>query len=234
MRRTSALAAVFAVFSLMAPPAMAEMGPCRPDDHESFICGSGAGAARVIADTLSPSKRLALAWRSLAGPPTEEPSDDPQILVVRLADGAILAASKGMYWNTGEARANRLDETATWSPDSRLLIRSFSSRFSTDNVDIYAFGRNDEVTGPFDLLKVMDSALRTALKRRVKDAQRYALSISNDPAMTVSNGGIVRAEVMMWVPKDGPERNYTVTARVIRDGKSLGARIVAVVPVRAR
>src|SRR5215510_6123734 len=166
MRRTSALAAVFAVFSLMAPPAMAEMGPCRPDDHESFICGSGAGAARVIADTLSPSKRLALAWRSLAGPPTEEPNDDPEILVVRLADGAILAASKGMYWNTGEARANRLEELATWSP-----ISSFSSRFSTDNVDFYAFGANDEATGPFDLLKVMDPAVRTSLKRRVKDEQ---------------------------------------------------------------
>jgi len=234
MRRTSVLAAACAICILVAQPVRAEMGPCRPDNHESFICGSGVGAARVIADTLSPSKRLALAWRSLAGPPTEEPSDDPELLVVRLADGAILAASKGMYWNTGESRANRLDETATWSPDSRLLIRSFSSRFSTDKVDLYALGRLDEVSGPFDLLKVMDSAIRTALKRRVKDAQRYVLSISNDPAMTVSNGGIVRAEVMMWVPKDGPERNYTVTARVIRGAKSLDARVVAVVPVRAR
>jgi len=234
MPRTPVAVAVLAMCGLLAatPRAAGEMGPCQPDKFGGLTCGSGVGAARVIEGTLSPSKRLALAWRSAKGPPTEDPVGETEIIVVRIADGAVLAASKGMYWNTGEARANRLDETATWSPNSRMLIRSFSSRFSTDKVDLYAFGRNDEVTGPFDLLKVMDSAVRTALRRRVKDEQKYALSISNDPAMTVSNGGIVRAAIMMWVPKDGPERNYTVTVRVIRGAKSLDARVVAVVPLR--
>ena len=65
------------------------MGPCQPDKFDGLICGSGIGAARVIADTLSPSKRLALAWRSPKGAPTEVPSGDTEILVVRVADGAI-------------------------------------------------------------------------------------------------------------------------------------------------
>jgi hypothetical protein len=50
--------------------------------------------------------------------------------------------------------------------------------------------------------------------------------------MSIGNSGLVRAAVMMWVPKDGPERNSTVTVRVIRGAKSLAARIVAVVPSR--
>ena len=234
MHRRSVTAAALAICTLIAcaPRATAEMGPCQPDKFGGLTCGSGVGAARVIEDTLSPSKRLALAWRSTKGPPTEEPGDDPEILVVRIADGAILAASKGMYWNTGEMRANRLEEIATWSPNSRLLIRSFNSRFSTDNVDLYAFGANDEATGPFDLLKVIDPAVRTSLRRRVKDEQTYVFSISSDPAMSVGNSGLVRAAVMMWVPKDGPERNSTVTVRVIRGAKSLDARVVAVVPSR--
>jgi hypothetical protein len=236
MHRRSVTAAALAICTLIAcaPRAAAEMGPCQPDKFGGLTCGSGVGAARVIEDTLSPSKRLALAWRSAKGPPTEEPGGETEIIVVRLADGAVLATSTGTYWNTGEARANRLEELATWSPNSRLLIRSFNSRFSTDNVDLYAFGANDEVTGPLDLLKVMDPAVRAHLKRRVKDEQKYVFSISNEPAMSIGNSGLVRAAVMMWVPKDGPERNYNVTVRVMLGAKPLAARIVAVVPARAQ
>ena len=210
------------------------MGPCRPDKFGGLICASGVGSARVIADTLSPSKRLALAWRSNKGPPTEEASGDTEIMVVRIADGAILATSTGTYWDTGEARANRLEELATWSPNSRLLIRSFNSRFSTDNVDLYAFGANDEASGPVDLLKLIDPAVRTHMRRRVKDEQKYVFSISNDPAMSVGNGGLVRARVTMSVPKQEPERSYNVTVRVMLGAKPLAARIVAVVPARAQ
>jgi hypothetical protein len=236
MHRPSVAAVALAVCVVIAPApgALADMGPCQPDKFGGLTCGSGVGAARVIEDTLSPSKRLALAWRSPDGPPTNEPNGDTEILVVRVADGAILATSKGSYWNTGEARANRLEELATWSPNSRLLIRSFNSRFSTDAVELYAFGANDEATGPFDLLKVIEPALRVSLKRRVKDDQTFVFSIASDPAMSIGNGGLVRARVMMWVPKDGPERDFNVTARVTHDAKMLAARIVAVMPARAQ
>jgi hypothetical protein len=78
----------------------------------------------------------------------------------------------------------------------------------------------------------MDPAVRASLRRRVKDEQNYAFFISDAPSMSIGNSGIARAAVMMWVPKDGPERNYTVTVRVMRGAKSLAARIVAVVPSR--
>ena len=231
MCRTPALAAALAACLLFAASAIAraEMGPCRPDDHESFICGSGNGAARVIQGTLSPSKRLALAWRSPDGPPTEQPDDDTEILVVRLADGAILAKTKGSYWDTGESHVNRLEELAAWSPNSRFLIRSFNSRFSTDNIDLYAFGANDEVTGPFDLLKAIEPAVTARMKQeRVKKIEGYGLFVSNEPPLKIDNRGLIRAAIMMWVPKNGPERDYKLTAQVTRGAKSLAVRIESI------
>ena len=78
-----------------AMPARAETGPCRPDTHDGLICGSGAGAARVIDGTLSPDKRLAFAWRASKSPLSEIPDDNEEVelLLVRLAGGAILAAA---------------------------------------------------------------------------------------------------------------------------------------------
>ena len=57
-------AALVAAVLFTSPPAHADMGPCKPDKHDGLICGSGDGAARVIDDTTSPSKQLALAWRT--------------------------------------------------------------------------------------------------------------------------------------------------------------------------
>jgi hypothetical protein len=58
-----------------------------------LTCGQGDGAARVIDKTMSPSKRLALAWRSMDHPPTEpaEDYDDLELLLIRLKDGAVLS-----------------------------------------------------------------------------------------------------------------------------------------------
>ena len=81
------------------------MGPCKQDETlDAMFCGSGNGAAFVIRDTLSPSGRLALAWRTPDGPPTEQPDEDKiELVVVRIADGAILSQGKTDYWDTGES-----------------------------------------------------------------------------------------------------------------------------------
>lgn len=41
--------------------AQAEAGPCKPDQFNGLTCGEGPGAARVIAGTISPSKKMAFA-----------------------------------------------------------------------------------------------------------------------------------------------------------------------------
>src|SRR5262245_50662368 len=88
--------------ALSAAPAAAEMGPCKPDKFDGFMCGSGANAARVVDETLSPSKAYALAWRVKDGEIEEEPDTDKiELLLVRMSDGAILNKSGSEYWNTG-------------------------------------------------------------------------------------------------------------------------------------
>jgi hypothetical protein len=218
-------------------PAHAEMGPCKQDEkREVLICGSGNGAAIVIRGTLSPSKRLGLAWLTPDAPPTEQPDDDKiELLILRVADGAVLSRGKTEYWDTGEGgegHVNRLEELAYWSPYSRLMIRSFNSRFSTDKVELYAFNPDDKVTGPLDFLKILDAAARAKLKARVKNADGYDFSLTSikdeETPATIDDRGLIRAEVMYWIPKMGPYYYYTVKARVVRAKGSLEARIVSI------
>jgi hypothetical protein len=222
------------IFFSLSMPAHAEMGPCLPDEpREVIFCGSGNGAAFVIRETTSPSGKFALAWRSPSGPPSEQPNDDIQLLIIRLADGAILWQGITDYWDTGEMHVNRLQEKAGWSPDSRWMVRSFESRFSTDNVDLYALGADDHVSGPFDLLQLLDAGAREKLKGHVKNADDYSFSLTsrkeNEKPLRLDNQGNIRAEVMLWMPKSGPFYYYTVNARAKRSITSLDARIVSIV-----
>jgi hypothetical protein len=214
-------------------PVRAEMGPCRPDGHESLICGTGDGAARVVEETVSPSKRLALAWRSTSHPPTERPSlydpKDLEDLVVRLGDGAILARHEGEYWSIPDGgHANRLTEQAVWSPDSRLMIATLEERFDTSMVDLYGFDAHDKLTGPFNLLGIMEPALRSRLKQSGKDAAAYLFDGAGRRSFTIDNRGRVHGLVMMWVPKDGPFAYFEMTIQVIRKGGALDAKILSV------
>ena len=216
-------------------PARAEMGPCRPDGHESMICGTGEGAARVIEGTISPSRRLALAWRSTGTPPTEQPSEDGDLdnLVIRIGDGAILAKQDGEYWSTPEGgHVNRLMEHAAWSPDSRLMIETFQQRFNTSMVDVYAFDAHDKLAGPFNLLHIMEPALQARLKQRDKNVEPYMFATSGRRSFTIDNRGRVHARAMMWVPKEGPLAYFAMTIQVTRKGSALDARILSIRPSR--
>ena len=239
MRQTflvvSTCLALLALVALAGGPADAEIGPCRADSHNGFICGEGVGAARVIDDTVSPSKRLALAWRSTGNPPTEEPSKgDLELLVIRLNDGVVLSRRKTEYWDTESgAHVNRLQETARWSPDSHWMVNTFEERFDTPTVDLYAFGRNDDVRGPLDLHELMEHAARAQLNPRVRNDTRYSFWVFND-RLKIDNHGLVHAPVMLWVAKDGPERDFDMTLQIVPTGEGLSAKVLSVRPARAQ
>ena len=76
---------------------------CIADQHDGLVCGEGKDAARIIDDTTSPSKKLAIAWRCAAGMPADgkEPAGDVEDVIVRLEDGAVLGKLGGQYWYTG-------------------------------------------------------------------------------------------------------------------------------------
>ena len=227
---------IFALFpawvtllALANGPAAAEVGPCRTDSHHGLTCGQGDGAARVIEKTMSPSKRLALAWRSMDHPPTEpaENDDNLELLLIRLKDGAVLSRRMTYYWDTGETHVNRLYETATWSPDSRWMINTTRERYNSSAVDLYALGDADTVTGPFDLLKILEAAARAQLKKRIKDDSNYEFSLDSTH-LKIDNRGFVRASATLWVPKTDAEPDYDMTLQVTRGDGRLGAKVLSI------
>ncbi|MGA3310873.1 MAG: hypothetical protein ABSD08_20010 [Xanthobacteraceae bacterium] len=229
-RRIATCAIAFTALVLLILPVRSEMGPCRRDGQESSYCGEGEGAARIIPKTTSPSHRLALAWRVTNRPPTIRPNDnDPDLesLIVRIEDGAILAKSRGFYWNLGDRYAPRQYFRAAWSPDSRLLIRTAGRGGVPDSAELFAFTEDDGVIGPFDLVKVVDPAVRAQMKG-VKDANEYVLSFSYKPEPTIDDQGLIHASVFTETRdlRDGPI--YDLTAQVTRAANSLDAKVLSV------
>jgi hypothetical protein len=230
--RQFVIAVALSLYALASTPsnAAAEIGPCVPNDHGSLTCGSGNGAARVIPKTISPSKRLALAWRITNRPPTSQPTEgDPDLesLIVRIEDGATLAKSRGDYWDLGERYAPHQYLSAAWSPDSRLLIRTAGRVAVSDAAELFAFADDDGVVGPFDLAKVFDSAVRGEMKS-VKDADQYLFRFSYQPQIAMDDHGLIRASVYTQAPDstDGPI--FNLTAQVTRVANSLGAKVLSV------
>jgi len=231
MRATAtALATIIALLAGAALPAQAEMGPCQRDASEGVVCGTGAGAARVIEGTLSPDERLAFAWRNPKGEPTEEPDQDDQLefLLVRLADGAILATRPTGYWDIGRSRVSRLREEISWSPDSRLAVHAFQSRYETDRFEIFALGAGNAPAATFDLMKIVAPAITAQLRSARQDPTDRVPSVDAGKNLTISNAGLVNFTVMTWVPKAGPIDHYDVALQIARGTATVSARIVSI------
>jgi hypothetical protein len=229
-QKSTAIVFSFAVFAIVPLIARAEMGPCIPDDHGGLTCGSGVGAARVIPKTRSPSGRLALAWRlksSAPGYQLQEGNPDLESLIVRVDDGAILAKSQSTYWDMGDRYAKAQYLTAAWSPDSRLLIRMAGKSDAPHSAELFAFAQDDNVTGPFDLVKALNPAVRAEMKD-VNDADKYVFTISTQPSMTIDNQGLVHASVFMVARESGKERIYELTAQVMRVANSFDAKVLSI------
>jgi hypothetical protein len=219
-----------ALLACAAFPARAGMGPCRQDATEGLACGEGAGAARVIDDTTSPDQRLALAWRNPRGEPTAEPDQDDQleIVLVRLADGAILASGPTGYWDIGRAHADRLWEEISWSPDSRLAVHAFHSRLETDRFEVFAVGDGAARAATFDLMKILSPALTAKLRSERRDPTDRVASVSAGKNLSISNTGLTTFTVMMWLPKDMSRDYYDVALQVARGNAGISARIVSI------
>lgn len=221
-------AVAFGALALWAGSASATMGPCKPAVFD-LLCGSGDGAARVILKTLSPSKRLAFAWRNANEPPTTRPEEnDPNLqnFVVRLDDGAVLARSHGAYWDLGTKIAKAYLMSA-WSPDSHLLIK-VEQRADSASAELFSFGENDAAIGPFDLVNVVKPAVMAKMTNS-KQTSNPTLVFAAHPAMTVNDQGVMHAGVfMMMQDADGPP--YDVILQIARIANSINAKVMSVTP----
>jgi hypothetical protein len=219
-----ALAIVF--LSLSEAPA--EMGPCRPVGEDNFVCGAGNGAAKIIPKTISPSKRLALAWRFTNRPPYSRPNEhDPNLenFIVRIEDGAVLAKTHGAYWHTGD-RTAKANNVASWSPDSRFLIAEVGS-VETENVELFTFVENDGAIGPLDLVKVFEPAVRARMGSS-SAANQYSFRITYIPGIAIDAAGLIHASVYMARGGSGEGPAYDLTAQVTRGGDSLDVKVLSI------
>jgi hypothetical protein len=217
---------VLAAFS----SAIAETGPCLPAQDGSLLCGQGVGAAQVVDGTISPSKRFAFAWRAPGGSPTEIPDGPVESLLIRLSDGAILWKTKGEYWRAAGREANHIDEGAAWSPNSRFAAQVTDSKWDTDYLRFYAIGTDDQAL-VLDLKAVVEPAVRKQLRQLVKNEGTYTFSILSDSEntrLTIDNRGLVKAQVLMQIPKQDRDVVFDVTLLVSQKGGALAARDVSV------
>lgn len=194
--------------------ARAEPGPCKPDPFDGLTCGVGPGAARVIAGTISPSRKIAFAWLEPGRPPTDEP-DIYQVesVLLWLHDGTALAISPGDFWDTGTVRANRYDFHAIWSPNSRLVIELLDFRWSTEALRLHSLSEHGRPVLSLDLKPIVELAVRKELRKTVKNEASYAFEIQGDnsgelPRLTIDDSGKMKARIEMQVPKEEYPKLY--------------------------
>lgn len=226
--RFSATALVALVLS--ASHTVAEMGPCVPAHDFDLMCGSGNGAARAIVRTISPSQRLAFAWRLADKPPVERPADDDanlENLIVRLDDGAVVAKSRGAYWDLSTKIAKAYLMIA-WSPDSRLLVK-VEQRAAFASAEVFAFAENDAAIGPLDLAEIVKPAVLA--KMNTKGTDISGLVFVARPPMAINDQGLLQAVVQTTKGEFGAVGPlYDVAVQMTTTANSIDAKVVSVTP----
>ena len=216
------LAAIF----LDLPAARA--APCQTDASGDLLCGEGNHAPRIIPNTMSPDKRFAFGWRQKAGKPAPENYPDPQDVenvLVRLADGAVLASLGGKGWNLGAVHASLYESYASWSPDSRVVVETASDKRETYALTYVALDGGDKAA-TLDLLSLVLRAATARLPKRDRD--EYVMRVRYDDPATFETGERLRIGVVFSIPARGHCTFFDVTLLMSRRDGAPAAKVVAV------
>jgi hypothetical protein len=221
----SALTVPVILLALYASQTAAVRGEaCTADQRGGLVCGTGKGALRVFANTTSPSRNYAFAWRTAQGLPSgDETPNDVENVLIRLTDGTVLATLGGTYWETGEMRANRYDLLAAWSPDSQAVIEVANSRWDSDS---FAYYRIDGATATrLDLRALVEPVMMARLPPR--NRQGNSFRVREDLPVTLDARGRVRFTAMLYVPKGETSNDYKVQVNVRTTGGKPSAQVVS-------
>jgi hypothetical protein len=227
MRSASIILALLAV----CLPSICEAG-CVADQHDGIICGEGKDAARIIDDTTSPDKKLAIAWRCSAGMPADEkePAGDVEDVIIRLADGQVLGKLGGQYWNTGTMRPNRDQFYASWSPDSRAVVEVANARWDTTAFAYYAVDGSKSTK--VDLLPLVSSALKAKIPASQRQIRVFRVLAEEE--LKVDNSGRLSFKAMLYEPKqDETERDFAVSVAITAGKGQPTARVEQIRSVKA-
>jgi hypothetical protein len=163
---------------------------------------------------------------------TRDDDDGLELLLIRLADGAVLAKADTLYFRNPGVTRNRRWEYAIWSPDSRMVIRMYDPRFGTDVFTLYRIGADGTLTGELALDKMIEQAVFARLKAIGRNPDDYGVLIS-DNGNTLRNDGTLRFKVVAFIVKKDPEVDYDVEMKVTPGATPLTARIVKIVQTHA-
>ncbi|WP_275190380.1 hypothetical protein [Bradyrhizobium sp. CSA112] len=226
----SALTFPVVLLALYASQTVAVRGEaCIADQRGGLVCGAGKDALRVFANTTSPSKNYAFAWRTPQGLPSgDDTPNNVENVLIRVTDGAVLATLGGTYWETGERRANRYELIAAWSPDSQAVIEVANSRWDSDS---FAYYRIDGATATkLDLRALVEPVMTARLPPR--NRQGNSFRVHEDLPVTLDARGRVRFTAMLYAPKDETSNDYRVQVNVRARGGKLSAQVVSMQRVR--
>jgi hypothetical protein len=230
MHRVRTFPLVFlALYVLQAAAVHAQA--CVADQGGDLVCGEGKAAMRVVANTTSPSKEYAFAWRSEQGlpPGRDAPPSGVENLLIRISDGAVLAKLGGKYWATEEMRANRADLLAAWSPDSRSVIEVANSRWESDSLAYYRI--DGAIATKLDLRALVEPVMTARLPPR--NRQGNSFRVREDLPVTLDARGRVRFTAMLYVPKSETSNDYKVAVDVRTQAGKPSAQVVSVRRARA-
>jgi hypothetical protein len=186
---------------------------------------------RVVADTTSPSKNYAFAWRTEQGLPSgrDVAPSGVENLLIRISDGAVLAKLGGTYWATGDMRANRYDLLAAWSPDSQAVIEVANSRWDSDS---FAYYRIDGATATrLDLRALVEPVMTARLPPR--NRQGNSFRVREDLPVTLDARGRLRFTAMLYVPTSETSNDYKVHVNIRTTGGKPSALVVSVRRVKS-
>ena len=227
----SALTFPLILLALYAAQTAAVRGQaCIADQRGGLLCGTGNGALRVFANTTSPSRSYAFAWRTAQGLPSgDQTPNDVENVLIRVTDGAVLATLGGTHWETGEMRANRYDLLAAWSPDSQAVIEVANSRWDSDS---FAYYRIDGATATkVDLRALVEPVMTARLPPR--NRQGNSFRVREDLPVTLDARGRVRFTAMLYVPKGETSNDYKVQVNVRTTGGKPSAQVVSMRRLKA-
>ena len=227
----SALTFPVILLALYAAQTAAAWGEaCVADQRGGLVCGAGKDALRVFANTTSPSRNYAFAWRTAQGLPSgDDIPNDVENVLIRVSDGAVLAKLGGTYWETGGMRANRYDLLAAWSPDSRSVIEVANSRWDSDS---FAYYRIDGATATrLDLRALVEPVMTARLPPR--NRQGNSFRVREDLPVTLDARGRLSFTAMLYVPKGETSNDYKVQVNIRTTGGKPSAQVVSVRRVKA-
>ena len=187
-------------------------------------CASSPTAPRHRRGTRSP-------WRSSEGLSSgnDFPPGEVENVLIRLADGAVLAKLGGTYWDTGQMHANRYDLMAAWSPDSRSVIEVANSRWDTDSLVYYLL--EDATATTLDLRALVEPAMKAKLPPKKRESNSFR--VREDLPVKLDAGGHARFTAMLYVPKGETSFDYKVQVDFVPKHGKPAARIVSMQRVRA-